>query len=89
MNTIDFETSENLKQIVKAKGLKVGFVAEKCGYSLNMFSSLMNGRKRISPLDVVKICEGLGITPNELFSFVREYPKEVGRTRNKKASNEV
>lgn len=59
----------NLKQIVKKSGLKQYVVAEKCGYSPKTFNNLLNGRKVINEEDILKICNGIGVTPDKLFGF--------------------
>lgn len=59
--------AQNVKNIIKEKGFKNLYVAEKAGYSKNQFSSMLNGRKLITDVDVMKIAEALGVSVNELF----------------------
>ena len=33
------------------------------------FSDILCGRKRITDADIIKLCEGLGISPNDLFGY--------------------
>lgn len=61
--------SYNLNNIVQKKGLKKYAVAEKCGYSAKRFSDLLCGRKRITDVDIMKLCRGLDISPNDLFGY--------------------
>lgn len=61
--------SYNLNNIVKKTGLKKYAVAEKCGYSAKRFSDILCGRKRITDADIIKLCEGLDISPNDLFGY--------------------
>lgn len=61
----------NVKEIIKSRGLKQGIVAEKAGYTYKRFNDLLNGRKVISSKDVYKLCNALGITPNDLFGFTK------------------
>lgn len=60
------KTSERLKEISKKTGLKQYVIAERCGYTAKVFNQLVNGRKPILDTDIIKICIGLGITPNDL-----------------------
>lgn len=69
MNNSDWAIGCTLKKIIEERGLRHNFVADKCGYSAKKFSAVLNGRKVITPTDVEKICNGLGITPNELYSY--------------------
>lgn len=61
--------ADRVKGIIASRGLKQYVVAEKCGYSAKRFSDLLNDRKVITERDIVKICEGLDVTPNEIFFF--------------------
>lgn len=63
--------SENIKRIIKSECLKQGAIAEKAGYDGKVFSNMLNGRKIITDVDVLRISKALDVTPNELF-------KEVG-----------
>lgn len=59
----------NVRALIAKKGLKQYAVAEMCGYSAADFSNLMTNRKLIKEEDILKICNGLEITPNELFGY--------------------
>lgn len=61
-------TYENIKNISKNTGLKQYIIAERCGYDAKTFSQLVNGRKPITENDIVKICRGLNVTPNDLIT---------------------
>ncbi|MCL2350594.1 MAG: helix-turn-helix domain-containing protein [Defluviitaleaceae bacterium] len=58
----------NVKRIIAERGLKQGAVAKKAGYTEKAFSNMLNGRKIISALDIVKISAVLGVTPNDLLN---------------------
>jgi DNA-binding Xre family transcriptional regulator len=60
--------AENTKAILKERGIKQRFLAEKAGYTIASFSNMMNGRKIIAPEDIVNLCTALGVTPNDLFT---------------------
>ena len=63
-------TSEKMKSIVqnemKRKGIKQKYIASICGYNEKTFSALLNGHKTITDEDIVKFCDGLGVTPNDV-----------------------
>lgn len=59
--------AENVKRIIKDKGLKQGVVGEKAGYNYRTFSNMLNGRKTVTDVDVVKIANVLDVTVNDLF----------------------
>lgn len=58
---------ENIKRIVKEKGLKRCVVAKKAGLGNQQFSDMLNGRKIIKPCDAFSISEALGVTMNDLY----------------------
>lgn len=57
----------NVKEIIKDRCLKQSAVAKKAGYSEQQFSSMMNGRKVIKDIDILRIATALGVDANELF----------------------
>ncbi len=59
----------NTEAIIKDRGFKKKYVAEKAGYSKQQFSNLLNGRKVFKVDDVLRIANALEVTPNELFGF--------------------
>lgn len=62
-------TAENIKVLIEKKCFKQSSVARKAGYSVKTFNNMLNGRKLITDIDVVKIAEALGVSPNELFGI--------------------
>lgn len=61
--------NENIQSIIKNKGLKHSFVAEKLGMSASAFSYRLNSSSTIKSEDVLKLCKALDVTPNELFGY--------------------
>lgn len=57
---------ENLKRIIRDRGLKKKYVAEKAGYTQQQFSELINGKRVIRDADICKLCDALEVTPNDL-----------------------
>lgn len=59
--------SENIKRIIGERGLKHCSVAKLAGYSNKQFSDMLNGRKTIQDVDIIRICHALSVMPNDLF----------------------
>lgn len=64
MNSI---IAPNVRNIIKDKCLKQSAVAEKAGYSKQQFNSMLNGRKVIKDVDVLRIATALNVDANTLF----------------------
>lgn len=61
--------TENIRAIIKQKGLKQRYVAQRIGVSEKTFSAMLTGRQNILVDDVEKICDVLDVTPNDLFGY--------------------
>lgn len=59
--------ARNVKDLIKAKGLKQIAVAEAAGYSKNQLNDLLNNRRTIKDVDVIALAHALNVTPNDLF----------------------
>lgn len=59
----------SLKMIIKSKGIKQSFLAEKVGVSRQTISDIIAGRRIAYPAEIIKISLALGTTPNELLGF--------------------
>lgn len=57
---------ENLERIIRDRGLKKKYVAEKAGYTQQQFSELINGKRVIRATDICKLSDALEVTPNDL-----------------------
>ena len=62
-------TAENIKNIIKEKGLKQKSVAKRAGYDEKAFNNMLNGRKLITDCDIIPIAKILDATPNQLFGY--------------------
>ncbi len=62
----------NTKKIIHERGIKQKVVAEKAGYSAQQFSNMLNGRKIIGCIDIMRISDALRVTPNDLFGIERK-----------------
>lgn len=65
--------AKNAARIIDERGLKRKNVARSAGYSEQMLSDMMNGRKIIRIADVTRLRNALGVSYNELFAdYARE-----------------
>lgn len=60
---------KTIKRIIVERDLKKKSIAREMGLTPQQFSNLLKGKKTIKPNDIVKICEVLEISPNELFEY--------------------
>ena len=63
------KTYEKIRNYVKSTGMKHYILAERCNMSPKIFSQIINGRRPISEKDIVKLCKGLDVTPNDLIAY--------------------
>ncbi|MFR6384638.1 MAG: helix-turn-helix domain-containing protein [Lachnospiraceae bacterium] len=61
--------AENIVEILKRKGLKQVYIAEKAGYKRQEFNDMLNGRRLIRVNDVVRISSALGVDANYLYGI--------------------
>ena len=59
--------AENIERIINEKGLKKAFVAQKAGYTAQMFNDMIKGRRIIKVSDIVRLCPILDVDANYLF----------------------
>ncbi len=64
--------AENAKKIIEQKCLKQGAIAKKADYDGKVFSNMLNGRKIITDLDVIRIANALEVEPNELYGIEKK-----------------
>lgn len=65
----NYPASENIATIIKEKGLKQAYVAEKAGYSAQELSDMLNGRRLIKACDILKLSTVLNVTANDLYAM--------------------
>ena len=71
-------TAENIKRVIDEKCLSKGAIGRKAGYDIKKFSNMLNGRKIINDVDVIKIANALEVEPNELYGIKKDLSeKEV------------
>ena len=59
--------ANNIKRMMRDRGLKQRFIAERAGFEENTFSNMLNGRKIIRAEYIPLIANALGVTANDLF----------------------
>ncbi len=59
---------EGLIAVIKESGLKNIAVADKSGIKPDVFSKLLNGRRRIFADEMAAICHTLGMTMDEIIA---------------------
>lgn len=64
----NYPVATNICELIDKKGLKNKAVAEKAGYSEQMLSDMLNGRKIIRICDAIRLKNALGVSFNELFA---------------------
>ncbi len=55
-----------IKNYIQEEGLKYKAIADRIGVPLNSFSAMLNGKRRITADEYVKICKALNV-PLETF----------------------
>ena len=60
---------ENLRYILREKGMKQKHLAEKADISEKTMSAMMNGRREIHHEEIVRICNAIEVTPNDLYGI--------------------
>lgn len=58
---------ENIFRIMKEKMMLQSVVAERAGYTPQIFADMLSGKENILSEDIVKISLALNVTPNDLF----------------------
>jgi Helix-turn-helix. len=56
-------------------GLKQRVVAQRSGYTEKQFSAMMTGRKKITAVDIERICLALNVSPSE---FIKPESQKAG-----------
>ncbi|MDD3404488.1 MAG: helix-turn-helix transcriptional regulator [Hespellia sp.] len=64
--------AENIAKIIKEKGLKQVYVAEKAGYGKQELNDMLNGRRLIKACDILKLSITLGVTANDIYEAGKE-----------------
>ena len=57
-----------LLRIIKEKGLKQVYVAEKAGFKAQELNDMLNGRRLIKLCDIPQLAEVLGVTSDDIYA---------------------
>ncbi len=60
---------ESIKEIISRNGIKQKVIAERAGFTEQMMTDMLNGRKIIKAEFVPRLCKALGVSPNRLFRW--------------------
>jgi len=61
--------NDKLKQYLSDKGIKHSYIAGKINIPQNIFSYMINGKRKIKPEEFSKICDALGVSSEELRNY--------------------
>lgn len=50
-----------IKEYIVSTGLKLGVIADRAGIARNVFSSMMNGKRKITAEEYFSICKALDV----------------------------
>ena len=56
----------NTRRIIRERGLRQNYVADKAGIEEKVFSALLSGKKLIREEHIIAIANALEVTPNDL-----------------------
>lgn len=60
--------AEGISLLIEENGLRQSFVAQKAGYTDQMLSDMLNGRKVIRACDIPKLASALSVTSNDIYA---------------------
>lgn len=69
MRIADFNTpaADNISRLIKEKGLKQVYVAERAGFAPQELSDMLNGRRLIKSCDIPRLALALGVEINDIY----------------------
>ena len=60
--------SKGLETIIKEKGMKYVYVAEKAGYTKQELSDMLNGRRMIKACDIPRLAAVIGVAIDDIYA---------------------
>lgn len=57
--------NERIRAYIQSKGWKQSYIAEKSGITANKLSSILNGKRKISAMEYLDLCEALEVDPRK------------------------
>lgn len=61
------DARDGVADVIKNRGFKQAVVASKSGLTEQQLSDIIRKRRRLDANEMFRICEVIGITPNDLF----------------------
>ena len=74
---MNYPFATGISHIIKEKGLKQVYVAEKSRIGKQELNDMLNGRRLIKVCDIPKITEALGVTVDDIYAAGVEAGMEV------------
>ena len=66
------DAREALQQVMRAHGIKQGYVAKQAGLTERKLSDVFCGRRKLDANELFAICKAMRITPDEVFRTAEE-----------------
>lgn len=57
-----------IKEYIASSGLKFGAVADRAGIPLNVFSAIINGKRKITAEEYFSICKALNVPLEQFYT---------------------
>ena len=58
-----------IKDYLDKRGIKYTFISEAVGLPANVFSNMLNEKRKITAEEYFKICRAVGVSANEFFTI--------------------
>ena len=68
--------AETVAALIKEEGFKQYVIAKRAGYSIQMLSDMLHGRRLIKAHDVPRLARALNVTPNDLYRHEARQPDQ-------------
>ncbi len=69
---MNYPFADGVANLIKDKGLKQVYVAEKAGIGKQEFNDMLNGRRLIKVCDIPKIAIALNVTSDDIYAAGRK-----------------
>lgn len=66
-----------IRQYLKEQGIKQKFISEKCGWSKQKTSAIINGKKKLAADELAAICEALNVPYDYFYRGTVEVIKQA------------
>lgn len=76
IDTYNAAVPENLSRIIRERGLKQNYVAERAGLTEAQLSGIIKGRRVVKVSDLIQLSDVLGVSVNALVAVPAGQPKD-------------